>query len=44
MMLRDTGAAQSLILESALPFSLKSYTGNDVLIRGIEICCTPVPL
>lgn len=44
VMLRDTGAAQSLILESALPFSLKSYTGNDVLIRGFEMGCTPVPL
>lgn len=44
VMLRDTGAAQSLILESALPFSVNSYTGNDVLIRGIEMGCTPVPL
>lgn len=44
VMLRDTGSAQSLILESALPFSSASYTGNDVLIRGIEMGCTPVPL
>lgn len=32
VMLRDTGSAQSLILESVLPFSSQSYTGTDVLI------------
>ncbi len=37
LMLRDTGSAQSIILESTLPFSTKSYTGNNVLIRGIEM-------
>ncbi len=35
VMLRDTGSAQSIILESMLPFSSKSYTGNNVLICGI---------
>ncbi|KAL1275958.1 hypothetical protein QQF64_035581 [Cirrhinus molitorella] len=44
VMLRDTGSAQSIILESTLPFSSKSYTGNNVLIRGIEMGCTSVPL
>ncbi len=44
LMLRDTGSAQSIILESTLPFSSKSYTGSNVLIRGIEMGCTSVPL
>ncbi len=42
--LRDTGSCQSFILESALPFSAKSYTGTDVLVRGIEMGCVQVPL
>lgn len=37
--LRDTGSCQSFILESALPFSEKLYTGTDVLVRGIEMGC-----
>ncbi len=44
LMLRDTGSAQSIILESTLPFSSKSYTGNNVLICGIKMGCTSVPL
>ncbi len=44
VMLRDTGSAQSLILESVLPFSSQSYTGTEVLIRGVELGCVPVPL
>lgn len=44
VMLRDTGSAQSLIRENTLPFSSKSYTGNNVLIRGIEMGCASVPL
>lgn len=42
--LRDTGSAQSFILESALPFSEVTYTGTDVLVRGIELNCVKVPL
>ena len=33
--LRDTGAAQSLILKEVLPFSDESYSGSIVLIRGV---------
>lgn len=44
VMLRDTGAAQSFILEHSLPFSADTYTGCDVLLRGIEMCCANVPL
>ena len=33
--LRDTGASQSIILSGKLPFSEKSYTGNNVLIKGV---------
>ncbi len=43
VMLRDTGSAQSLILES-VPFSSQSYIGTDVLIRGVELGCVPLPL
>ncbi|XP_073715771.1 uncharacterized protein [Misgurnus anguillicaudatus] len=42
--LRDTGSAQSFILEGALPFSDVTYTGTDVLVRGIELNCVKVPL
>ena len=34
--LRDTGASQSLILTNALPFSPESYSGNNVLIKGVH--------
>ena len=34
--LRDTGASQSLILTNALPFSAESYSGNNVLIKGVH--------
>ncbi|KAI2644621.1 Retrovirus-related Pol polyprotein [Labeo rohita] len=44
VILRDTGSAQSFILKELLPFSQSSYTGTDVLIRGIEIGCDSVPL
>lgn len=33
--LRDTGASETLILESVLSFSESSSTGNEVLIKGI---------
>nr|XP_055059873.1 uncharacterized protein LOC129443429 [Misgurnus anguillicaudatus] len=42
--LRDTGASESFILESVLPFSQKSDTGNSVLIRGIGLHTLSVPL
>lgn len=44
VMIRDTGASQSFILEHSLPFSADTYTGCDVLVRGIEMCCANVPL
>lgn len=42
--LRDTGACQSLILDSVLPFSSESYTGTSILVRGVELGCVKVPL
>ena len=42
--LRDTGASQSLILQSVLPFSDSSSTGTSVLIRGVESGVVKVPL
>lgn len=44
VILRDTGSEQSLILKELLPFSQSSYTGSDVLLRGIEMGCERVPL
>lgn len=44
LILRDTGAAQSVILSSVLPWSEESYCGSSVLLRGIEMGCVPVPL
>lgn len=42
--LRDTGASESFVLQSVLPFSDHSDTGTCVLIRGIEIHTISVPL
>ncbi len=42
--LRDTGSAQSFVVEDVLPFSDASYTGANVLVRGIEMGCISVPL
>lgn len=42
--LRDTGAAQSFLLEGVLPLSNHTATGKDVFIRGIEITYIKVPL
>lgn len=42
--LRDTGSAQSFILNSILPFSTNSYAGTDVLVRGIKMACVNVSL
>lgn len=40
----DTGASESFICQSVLPFSSESETGNCVLIRGIGLQSFPVPL
>ena len=43
--LRDTGASQSLILTDTLPFSERSYSRKNALIRGIDAQkYTSVPL
>ena len=42
--LRDTGATQSLILDSVLPFSDQSSTGVSVLLQGVEMGVISVPL
>ncbi|KAL2103191.1 hypothetical protein ACEWY4_000059 [Coilia grayii] len=42
--LRDTGAAQSFLLEGVLPLSAATATGKHVLIRGIEMGYLEVPL
>ena len=34
--LRDTGASQSLLLASTLPFSEMSFSGSNVLIKGVD--------
>ena len=33
--LRDTGASQSLILDTVLPFSAQTYTSSSVLLQGV---------
>ncbi len=42
--LRDTGSAQSFILESTLPFSTRSSCGANVLVKGIDLTVVKVPL
>ncbi|KAG5830190.1 hypothetical protein ANANG_G00307450, partial [Anguilla anguilla] len=42
--LRDTGAAQSFLLEGVLPLSEQTSTGTSVLIRGFEMGFVDVPL
>ena len=44
MILRDTGANQSLLLEGTLPLSEQTSTGADVLIQGVEVEPISVPL
>ena len=44
MILRDTGAAQSLISEGILPFSVESATGEELLLQGVELGHVSVPL
>ena len=42
--LRDTGATQSLMLDSVLPLTENSFTGGNVLISGVEMGILEVPL
>ena len=42
--LRDTGASESFIVKSVLPFNADSDTGSCVLIRGIGMQTISVPL
>lgn len=42
--LKDTGAMESFISKNALSFSSESYTGSNVLIRGIGLDVVSVPL
>ena len=44
LMLRDTGAAQSVILTGVLPWSEESSCGYSVLLQGIEMGQVPMPL
>ena len=42
--LRDTGANQSILLESRLPRSAQTSTGTSVLIQGVELETMSIPL
>ncbi len=42
--LRDTGSRQSIIRKGVLPLSAETYTGMDVLVRGIELGCVKLPI
>ena len=42
--LRDTGATQSLMLDSVLPLTENSFTGANMLISGVEMGVLEVPL
>uniref|UniRef100_A0A669CU45 Gypsy retrotransposon integrase-like protein 1 n=1 Tax=Oreochromis niloticus TaxID=8128 RepID=A0A669CU45_ORENI len=42
--LRDTGAAQTLILRGILPFSDVSFCGSDALVWGVKMDVLRVPL
>ncbi|XP_056434939.1 uncharacterized protein LOC130372804 [Gadus chalcogrammus] len=42
--LRDTGASESFIMESVLPFSPTSSSGRSLLVRGIDLTTFEVPL
>ena len=42
--LRDTGSIESFILQSVLPFSTASDSGQTVFVRGINLNILPVPL
>lgn len=42
--LRDTGATDSFIRASVLPFSGKSDTGACIIVRGVSLVPLSVPL
>ncbi len=42
--LRDTGAAQSFLLEGILPLTSETATGTHVRVRGFEMGFVEVPL
>ena len=44
MILRDTGATQSLLLEGVLPLDSGTSTGEEVIAQGIESGFVNVPL
>ena len=44
LILRDTGAYQSLFLVNTLPISEKTFSGTSVLILGVECRFINVPL
>lgn len=43
-MLRDTGASQSIIRESVLPFSEESFCQSSVIVQGVELGYVSAPL
>ncbi|XP_049912636.1 uncharacterized protein LOC126397732 [Epinephelus moara] len=42
--LRDSGANQSLLLRSVLPFSCSSFCGSDALLWGVKMSTVRAPL
>ena len=41
--LRDTGSAQSILLQSTLPLSDSTYSGDNVLLKGVDISLGSYP-
>lgn len=41
--LRDTGARHSFIVQSALPFSVDTQSGDFIVMRGMDLGFIPVP-
>ena len=44
VILRDTGASQSLLREDTIPISESTYTGNNVFVSGVGNECLEIPL
>ena len=42
--LRDTGASRSLLLKGTIDLPETSYTGQNALIRGVDMVCISLPL
>uniref|UniRef100_A0A3B1IMD5 Gypsy retrotransposon integrase-like protein 1 n=1 Tax=Astyanax mexicanus TaxID=7994 RepID=A0A3B1IMD5_ASTMX len=42
--LRDTGAAQSLLLSGVIPLSLDTYSGADRVVQGVGLSYVNVPI